>query len=257
MNASAATTNHRDQTSLYPDAGQKKPVLVFYLDEQAYGLSIECVVQIIPMLKLAQVPQVEPVIEGVANIHGKIVPVLSARRILGLAAVPHRLYTPIILTETYGRTIGLIVDEVEDVIRLAAGQFVAPASILPEGVDSGGVLEGVVYHENKAIIVLDSHALLRPLQFRAMSEAIRSIPALKPAGPPAARPEISQPAAPVENDRGIARRRGRKIDAALAGEMANLAADLLPSEGQIGPQPSTGRTAQNETFPSSDPSQSE
>src|SRR5262245_10944325 len=111
----------------------EQPVLVFRLGERDFALQIESVAQVIPMLKLTPVPQVKQVIEGVANIHGQIVPVLSAHKRLGFPPVTPQLNTPIILTNIGDQMLGLIVDEVSDVILLATDQMIPPYVFLPQG----------------------------------------------------------------------------------------------------------------------------
>lgn len=96
-------------------------LLVFRLGTQAYALSIEVVVQIIPMMKLTPLPQTDAVIEGVVNIRGTITPIMNVRRRLGMQPIPARLHTPIILIRLGNHLVGLVVDEVIDILSLPAG----------------------------------------------------------------------------------------------------------------------------------------
>ncbi len=149
-------------------------LLVFQLAGQAFALNIESVTQIIPMLRLTPVPQVENTIEGVANIHGKIVPVISARRHLGLPYVEPGLYTPIILTRVGERQVGWIVDEVNDVINVPTTGITSPRDILPESQEQTQVMSGLVYQQGQSILVLDPRYFLRPSQFRTINRAVHT-----------------------------------------------------------------------------------
>lgn len=241
---------------------QMRSLLVFHLGKRAYGLSVEDVVQIIAMIKLTPVPHAEQVIEGVANIHGKIVPVLSARRYLGLPPVDPQLYTPIILLKTGERTIGLIVDEVADVISFPANQMTVPDAILLQGAEDASVLEGVVHQGDTVIMVINPRYMLNPKQMRAFQQAVHNLPEietedsgeeLRPAKPakgrdggslpktvsapqPAPQPAPAPAQAkkqPSGNGHGRSRKGRRNFDETLAGEIAGLAADLPPSEGEL------------------------
>ena len=251
------------------DQAQSRSLLVFHLGERAYGLAIEHVVQIIAMVKLTPVPQAEQVIEGVANIRGKIVPVLSARRHLGLPLVAPQLYTPIILLQTDGRTIGLIVDEVADVIRLSAGQMTGTEAILPVESESTGVLEGVVNHGESVVMVINPHCLLNPAAMRALkretdsqpepaslktsakrsrktpasasgtngdSPQAQETPAVSQSQAPSLTPSLVEPQKqPAGNGHAKSRKGRRNLSETLAGEIAGLAVDLPPTDGQILP----------------------
>ncbi len=228
MNFSADTTTNflSQQTLPRAGAGQVQSLLVFYLGERAYGLLIDYVVQIIPMLKLTPVPQVEQVIEGVANIRGKAVPVLSARRYLGMPLVPPRLYTPIILVQTGERLLGLVVDRVADVVQVPDSQVTLPGAIMAGGSECAAFLSGVVYQGDQAIVVLDPRSMLYPSQAQAVSRGIESIVAAAGSGPDGSNGKAPQ------NGQSKPRRKRRKFETALAGEIAILAADLPPSDGQ-------------------------
>jgi len=246
MNPSSITATDLSIQQPQPQAGsgQVRSLLVFYLGERAYGLFIENVVQIIPMLKLTPIPRVEQLIEGIANIRGKAVPVLCARRCLGLPLVPPRLYTPIILIQTTERLVGLIVDEVADVMHVPASQVNLPEAIMPGGSEQEALLSAVVYQDEKAVMVLDPRYLLFPNQLRLVNKAIQTIPqaaeaqeALNHAGEKAEPAE--QPAAVTGNgqhpqtSQSKPRRKRRKLEATLAGEIATLAVDLPPSDGEV------------------------
>jgi purine-binding chemotaxis protein CheW len=261
LSASAFADLGQSLQPVAPDAGvgQARSLLVFHLGKRAYGLAVEDVIQIIAMIKLTPVPQVEQIIEGVANIRGKIVPVLSARRHLGLPPVDPQLYTPIILLQAGERTLGLIVDEVADVISFPDGQMTGPEAILPPGVEDAGVLEGVVHQDDMVIMVINPRCLMNPNQVRAFQRAVRSLPEAEPqdaneevrppkpsrsrdGGSPSA--AVSTPASapspapakvkkqPSSDGHGRSRRGRRNFDEKLAGEIAGLAVDLPPSEGE-------------------------
>jgi purine-binding chemotaxis protein CheW len=269
FSASTFTETGRALQAADPGAAQVRSLLVFHLGERVYGLAIEQVVQIIAMVKLTPVPQAEQLVEGVANIHGKIVPVLSARRLLGLPLVEPQLYTPIILMKSDGRTFGLIVDEVADVVRLPASQIAGPEAFMPLEAENTGVLDGVVYHGDAVIMLLNPRCLLNPVTMRAFKREaglqpapgpapIQVIidqslgvspstgngderPAEKPARSHARKTRQAEPQKPAEaSENGKARKGRRKLDDTLAGQIAGLAADLPPTDGQIPPKPDNG-----------------
>lgn len=93
-------------------------ILTFRTNGQVYGLPITAVRQLIEMVTIVALPQAPPAIQGVINVHGQIVPVLDMRLRFGMAFKPYQLRTPIILLEANGRSLGLVVDEVETVIEV-------------------------------------------------------------------------------------------------------------------------------------------
>ena len=164
-------------TSLNPPTLEQIPggvcsLLIFQLAGQAFALSIDHVSQIIPMLKLTPLPQSSERIAGVFNLHGKIVPVISFRRLLGLPDREAELYTPILLTRLGDQQVGWIVDEVMDVISLPALSIRPPGEILPEGLPYAQVMSGLIYQQERPVILLDSGCIQRSAQFRAISQLL-------------------------------------------------------------------------------------
>jgi chemotaxis signal transduction protein len=100
--------------------------LTFRLAGQTYGIPVECVDQIIEMVTITQLPHAPAAVQGMINVHGRIVPVLDLRCRFNLPFRPYGLYTPIILVHTEDRPVGLIVDDVYDVHPVPISDLVKP-----------------------------------------------------------------------------------------------------------------------------------
>jgi purine-binding chemotaxis protein CheW len=155
-------------------------LLIFKLAGQAFALHIDSVSQIIPMLMLTPIPQTGDMIEGVFNLHGKLVPVVSLRHHLGLPETEPELYTPIILTTLPEQQVGWIVDEVIDVINLQ-GEFIsAPDTILPDGLEYSQIISGLFYQRERPVIILDPGCILQSSQFRTILRVLEEIQSVDP-----------------------------------------------------------------------------
>jgi len=131
--------------------------------------------QIISMIAITPIPQVSDVVEGIINVHGKIVPVVNLGHHLGLQKTPLQLYTPILLVKIGEGTVGLIVDKVTDVLSFSGEQITRPADILPEGLGQAPVLQGLTYNEKNMVSLLDLDHLFRPGQMQALTQAIEAL----------------------------------------------------------------------------------
>lgn len=100
-----------------------KQFIVFKLNEQSYGISIENVQIIERMKPIMRVPKVAHCIKGVMNLRGEIIPVVSLRAQFRL---DERIYddkTRIIIVKLEEAMVGLIVDEVKEVIEIKSNQI--------------------------------------------------------------------------------------------------------------------------------------
>lgn len=90
------------------------------LGKDLYGIEIKYIDNIIVMQSITRVPKSQSYFNGVINRRGDIIPVMSLRRKLGLEDVEYTSTTRIMIVkpEPSSSPVGLIVDEVNEVITL-------------------------------------------------------------------------------------------------------------------------------------------
>lgn len=96
--------------------------IVFKLNEQLYGISIKNVQIIEKMKTIMRVPKVPTCIKGVMNLRGEIIPVVSLRDQFKLEAKDYTDKTRIIIVKLEEAMVGLIVDEVKEVVEIESAQ---------------------------------------------------------------------------------------------------------------------------------------
>lgn len=134
--------------------------VTFELAGQIYGLEILKVQEVLADAEIESVPGAPSVILGVANLRGSIVTILDLRRRLGLA--PRELEVPVccVVVDGRGEPVGLRVDRVIDVRRIADGAIKrVPAT---GGNRASGVL-GVISRPGEMLTLLDADLLVAAL----------------------------------------------------------------------------------------------
>jgi len=104
------------------------------------------------MIDITKIPSAPPFIEGVVNLRGKIIPVVSLRTKLGFGEVERDKATRIMVVELKGSVLGFIVDSVSEVLRIPEAK-VEPAPALTGGTDSA-YIEGVINLTDRILILL-------------------------------------------------------------------------------------------------------
>jgi purine-binding chemotaxis protein CheW len=102
--------------------GIKQFIVVKFGHEQ-YGINIQIVQNIVRMPNITRVPNAPAYIKGVINLRGEIIPVMSVRVKFELEEDQFTNATRIIIVKIDGNAIGLIVDEVLEVIQLSEAQI--------------------------------------------------------------------------------------------------------------------------------------
>ncbi len=106
--------------------------LTFCLDKEEYGLEILKVQEIIGLMSVTRVPGMPDFIRGVINLRGKVIPVMELRLKFGMQEGETTEKTCVIVVQV-GRgdtqlIMGVIVDEVSEVLDIAAEQIEPPPS---------------------------------------------------------------------------------------------------------------------------------
>lgn len=101
----------------------------FRIGGEDYALDIMRVREIIRPLPITPVPRAPAFVEGVVRIRGEVIPVLDVRKRLGVEARPPTGKTRFLLVHVAGHRIGLVVDEVCEVVRLPRSE-IRPAPVL-------------------------------------------------------------------------------------------------------------------------------
>ena len=159
-----------DGNSATDDSISIAQVVSFNLASEHYGINILNVQEIILVSEITSIPEVPSYVEGLINLRGKVIPVIDLRRRFGLSAVDYSENTRIIVTNTSQRTIGLVVDEVHEVLRLEENQI----EPLPERLTNvdASYITGVVKLEDRILILLDTEAVISDKTQTCLTQAV-------------------------------------------------------------------------------------
>jgi purine-binding chemotaxis protein CheW len=109
------------------------------------------------MIEVTKIPNAPAHVEGVVNLRGKIVPIVSLRTKLGFEEVERDKATRIMVVEIDGSVLGFIVDSVSEVLRIDDPK-VEPTPSITGGSDSA-YIEGVINLSDRILILLDLNNL--------------------------------------------------------------------------------------------------
>ena len=145
--------------------------LVFTVESQEFGIQAIRIQEISPLLETTSVPSAPPYIEGILNLRGQLASVINFRRKFGFSPREYDEDTRIIVVEQKTFPIGILVDAVEEVIRI-------PDEVvqdLPESTTtsvSEDYITGVGMLDKRLIILLDVDKVLTKTEAVEL-EAIR------------------------------------------------------------------------------------
>lgn len=132
----------------------EQQMVLFRLGAEEYGISISQVKEIIQYNGATRLPQTSDFMEGIINLRGNVIPVIELAKKFGLAASGSSDRRAVIIGAE-GQEIGVIVDEVTEVIRLQ-DTAIEPA---PTMTVSNDYIRGIGKEGNRLLILLDVEKL--------------------------------------------------------------------------------------------------
>jgi purine-binding chemotaxis protein CheW len=123
-----------------------------------YGVPITQVQEIITMTRPTQLPQAPDFVEGIINLRGKIIPIIDLKKRFQMGNSDITSDTRSVVVEVEGQTVGIIVDEVSEVLRLASSD-IEPAPAIIGGI-TAEYLTGVGKIDGRLLILLDMNKIL-------------------------------------------------------------------------------------------------
>ncbi|MGQ9554349.1 MAG: chemotaxis protein CheW [Anaerolineae bacterium] len=145
-------------------------VVVFQLAKESYGVDIAKVQEIKAMSPITAVPRAPDFIEGVINLRGQITPVVNLHTRFGLERGENTKETRIIVVNMEDEWVGLIVDSVSEVMRLAEESIEQPSDLVAT-VDADFIRGIAKVNEERLIILLDLDRMLRATRELALGVA--------------------------------------------------------------------------------------
>jgi len=159
------TKGHASSTHASPDgveelASDTRQFVTFFAGEEVFAVDMAPVQEIIRLPDVVRVPLAPAALDGLANLRGKILPIISLRRMFGFPEREADEASRAVVVDV-GQPLGFVVDRVASVVS------VEPASIEPAGSISGTIDTELV---SGLIKEVGGHAMIMVLNFEKLIE---------------------------------------------------------------------------------------
>ena len=146
--------------------------LTVVLDNEAYGIAVLKVREIIRLQKITPVPQMPGFVKGVINLRGRVIPVVDLRVKFGLKAeFTERTCIVVVQVKLAAEQtvqMGLIVDSVEEVVNLNSNE-IEPTPEFGARVDTSYLL-GMAKVKGQVKTLLDLDRVVAPETIQALAQ---------------------------------------------------------------------------------------
>lgn len=143
-------------------------LVVFRLDGQRYALPLAAVERIVRAVEVTPLPDAPPIVLGMIDVEGRVLPVLNIRRRFLLPEREVSAADQFLIAQTPRRTVALVVDEAERVIERPQSAVISSAQIVP-GLEQ---FQGVLQLDDDLVLIHDLEKFLSLDEARALDEAM-------------------------------------------------------------------------------------
>lgn len=119
-----------------------------------YAIHVKHVVEVLRLMAITPLPDAPPHVLGVITIRGQVIQVVDLRRYLSSAYTELTVSTPVVaLRDEAGQPLLIVVDEVDDIIRMEDYDAQAPSA--------SSIIAAVTRYNEESLLVVDIAKLLR------------------------------------------------------------------------------------------------
>lgn len=158
-------------------------LVVFVLDGQRYALPLGTVERVVRAVEVTPLPEAPPIVMGVINIQGRVVPVVNLRKRFHLEERAIDPEDHFVVARSSTGAVALPVDEAEGLVRDLGGEKVAAAEIVPDL----SYVDEVFLMGPEMVFVLAVDTVLTDDEELVLADSLQAVDAVRDGAPDAVR----------------------------------------------------------------------
>ena len=142
--------------------------VTFRLADEIYGINVMQVQEVLRYTEIAPVPGAPGYVLGIINLRGNVVTVIDTRDRFGLSTTEVTDNTRIVIIESEGQVIGIMVDSVAEVVYLRQSEIETAPSVGND--ETSRFIQGVCHKNDQLLILVDLDKLLSEDEWQEIAE---------------------------------------------------------------------------------------
>lgn len=145
-------------------------VLVFEIDGHRYAIDSEAVLEIVRAVQPTRLPKAPPVVFGLIDARGELLPLIDLRLRFGHVRTPIRAHEAFVLVQAKSRRLALRVDRASELARVPRSALGAHGEALPQS----ELVVGAARLPDGLLVIVDIEAFLDHAEQEALEQALRA-----------------------------------------------------------------------------------
>jgi purine-binding chemotaxis protein CheW len=168
-----AAPESRGMENTFSEVHGTMQLVSFKLGKELYGIEITKVREIILITEITRIPETPHFLKGLINLRSTVIPVIDLRARFGLPEADLSDESRIMVLQACGKTIGIMVDAVSEVLRVKRDQIAPPPpTVAGLGRD---YLCGLVKLDDRLLILLEIDKIFGEEEITAIKSAVGAV----------------------------------------------------------------------------------
>jgi len=142
--------------------------VTFHLDNEIYGITVMQVMEVLRYVDITPVPGAPDYVMGIINLRGNVVTVIDTRKRFSLPSKEVDDLSRIVIIESEGQVLGMLVDCVAEVVYLKESEIEMAPNVGNE--DSSRFIQGVHSNGDSLLILVDVNKLLTAEEWNEVTD---------------------------------------------------------------------------------------
>jgi len=148
-------------------------VVTFKVGDEEYAIDIMKIDSVSEMMKIMHLPGLPSFILGVSNLRGEVIPVINTRTKFSISEKENNLNDRIVVVYINDKKVGIVVDEVREVLTLTPEQISEPPSTV--GGLKAKFISAIAKLEGRMLIILDIDKIINEEEIDKLDEIMSNI----------------------------------------------------------------------------------
>jgi purine-binding chemotaxis protein CheW len=142
--------------------------VTFHLDNEVYGIAVMQVMEVLRSVDITPVPGAPDYVLGIINLRGNVVTVIDTRKRFSLPSKEVDELSRIVIIESNGQVLGMLVDCVAEVVYLKESEIDIAPNVGND--ESSRFIQGVHSKADSLLILVDINKLLTQDEWEAITD---------------------------------------------------------------------------------------
>ena len=142
--------------------------VTFHLNNEVYGIAVMQVMEVLRSVDITPVPGAPDYVLGIINLRGNVVTVIDTRKRFSLPSKEVDDLSRIVIIESNGQVLGMLVDCVAEVVYLKESEIDIAPNVGND--ESSRFIQGVHSKGDSLLILVDINKLLTQDEWEAISD---------------------------------------------------------------------------------------